>query len=294
MNDIKEIVILSGKGGAGKTTFTASMAKLFSNIVIADTDVDASDMYILMQPQIKEKTQFQGGKIALIHNDSCTACGKCESLCRFDAIHHEDSIYNVNPLKCEGCGLCQLACPVGAIEMQPEIVGEWYISTTDYGPMVHAKLNPGAENSGNLVTMVKYQAKKLAQELERSIVLIDGPPGIGCPVTSSLSGSHLAVIVAEPSLSSLHDVERLYKIIHHFKVPAVMVINKSDMNQEVNEKIKNFADSHSIPIIGSIPLNMEIVNLQVQRLTPLDGTKATKEVFETIFEKLNQYIGAHL
>lgn len=285
---LKQIVVLSGKGGAGKTTLTATLAKMFENKIIVDTDVDAADMFILMKPDIKKEKKFKGKSVAEINQNKCTKCGKCKSLCRFDAINIINGKYKINEYMCDGCHLCEIACPVDAVKMEEQIVGEWYLSDTKWGKMVHAKLYPGAENSGNLVTMVKHQAKLLAENMDSNYLLIDGPPGIGCPVNSTLSGADYAILVTEPTQSGLHDLKRIYETSRFFDIKNYLVINKFDINEEMTEKIIQFSRSNNIKIIGKIPYDKKVVEALVNLKTPIELTDEIKlkKVFEKIFNEL--------
>ena len=293
MSSVKEIVILSGKGGTGKTTLASTLSKLFENKVIADADVDAADMFIMLKPKKEKVVPFKGKSIAIIDYEKCTSCGVCQSLCRFDAISYENEKYVISPYLCDGCTLCELACPVNAISMEQQTVGEWYVSNTEHGKMVHSKLYPGAENSGNLVTMVKHQAQLLAKENRNDYVVIDGPPGIGCPVTSSLSGASLAVLVTEPTFSGIHDLKRVYKVAKHFNVASAIVINKYDLNEENVKLIEQFACDEKIPVIGKIPFNKAIVDAQVSLKTPIDlEDDILKEPFIEIYKNILKLLEA--
>ncbi len=287
----KEIVLISGKGGTGKTTVTSSfvwwMHNNNYNFVIADADVDAADMHLLLKPQIKRKEYFTGKSIAKINTESCISCDLCKQYCRFDAIDIIDGNYVVNPFRCDGCGLCKLVCPVdSAIDMIPQTVGEWYISDTNSGKMVHAKLYPGAENSGNLVTMVKHQAHLIADEANIPYIIVDGPPGIGCPVTSSLSGASYAVVVSEPTFSAIHDMERAVDTAFHFRVPVGLVLNKASLNDKNAQAIKEYAEKKGIPFLGSIPFSKCIVDALVNGKFALEGCPELTENFEKIFKKI--------
>ncbi|TYB30351.1 MAG: P-loop NTPase [Candidatus Mcinerneyibacterium aminivorans] len=289
---LKQTVVLSGKGGAGKTTLTATLAKLLKNKIIVDADVDAADMFILMKPKIEKKEKFKGKPVAKINQQQCIKCGKCMDLCRFDAINLVEGDYKINEYMCDGCTLCDIACPVDAIDMLPQIVGEWYKSKTNWGDMVHAKLYPGAENSGNLVTMVKHQAKLIAEDKNIGHLLIDGPPGIGCPVNSSLSGAHYAILVTEPTQSGLHDLKRIFEVSKHFDLDNFLVINKYDINNEMTGKILEFAEKKDMKLLGKIPFDKRIVNAQVNLQTPVDlqNNKELKKIFNEIFKKFMENI----
>jgi MinD superfamily P-loop ATPase len=253
---MKQIVVISGKGGTGKTMLTGAFAALAENKVMADCDVDAANLYLLLDPSIKERHPFKSGAFAKINPALCTRCGECSDACRFQAISSE---FAVSPINCEGCGLCARVCPVNAIRMQENTAGEWFISETRYGPFVHAKLGIAEENSGKLVAKVRQTAKELAEGKQANYVIVDGPPGIGCPVIASLSGVDLAVVVTEPTLSGLHDAKRVIELAAHFEVPVMMVINKWDINPEASEKIERFCAGQKIPVIGKIPFDRAVV-----------------------------------
>lgn len=290
MNKLKEIVILSGKGGTGKTTVASSLAAVMKDIVIADADVDAANMHILLKPEIIKEEDFTGKSIAIIDNDICTSCDICRNLCRFDAIDVVNDEYIVDEISCDGCTLCEVACPVDAIRMEEQIVGKWFLSKTDYGEFVYAKLNPGAENSGNLVTMVKHQSKRLAESKGINKILIDGPPGIGCPVTSSLSGAFLSILVTEPTLSGMSDLERILKLTKHFNVITGIVINRFDINLENSKKIEDFAKEHNIEVFAKIPHSHCILDEITNRNIPVFNCNELKVEIEKIVLKINQYI----
>jgi MinD superfamily P-loop ATPase len=253
MKEIKEIVVISGKGGTGKTTITASLSDMIPAKIIVDADVDAANLYILMKPDNIQSTEFKGKSVAVIDHDRCISCRRCLELCRFHAICANNEKYSVDDLSCEGCTLCRLACPVDAITMRERMVGKWFISTTEWGDFVYARLNPGGENSGSLVAMVKQQARLLAQEKSIGLLLIDGPPGIGCPVISAISGANLAIIVTEPTFSGISDLERVYLLTVHFKIKSGIVINRYDINLENTQKIEDFACRNQIPVYARIP-----------------------------------------
>lgn len=254
---MKEIVIISGKGGTGKTSFTASLSVLAGNdAVIADCDVDAADMHLLMKPIIKKSENFYSGVVAEIDPDKCTNCGICADKCRFNAIPVINNQHTIYPLNCEGCGYCEKVCPVDAIRMNDMNVGDWYISSTKAeNTMVHAKLGIGAENSGKLVAKVKNEAKRIAEETNKEFIIVDGSPGIGCPVVSSLSGANFVVLVTEPSVSGLHDLKRVHELVAKFNLKAGCVINKSDINPDVTNQIMDFLKKESIDHIADLPYN---------------------------------------
>ena len=252
---MKEIVIISGKGGTGKTSITASFAVLGDkDIVVADCDVDAADMHLLMQPDWQFSENFHSGVAAEIDQEKCIKCGKCSDVCRFDAIPIIDKKYIVSNLNCEGCGYCYHVCPRDAISMIEQNVGKWYISNTKAdNQMVHARLKSGADNSGKLVAKVKKEAKQLAKENNKSFIIVDGSPGIGCPVVSSLSGADFVVLVTEPSVSGLHDLKRVHELVKKFKIPAGCIINKADINEQVTIKIMEFLKQENIMHLANLP-----------------------------------------
>lgn len=252
---MKEIVVISGKGGTGKTSITAALAYLGANdVTLADCDVDAADMHLLMQPDFAESTDFYSGQVAEINMAECRACNVCIQSCRFDAIAVKDGQYVVDPISCEGCGYCAHVCPQKAITMQDSLVGQWYLSKVKTGTqMVHARLGIGADNSGKLVAHVKNEAKKIADQTQAKYVLVDGSPGIGCPVVSSLSGAHFVVLVTEPSVSGVHDLKRVIELVQKFKIPAGCIINKSDLNEPLVAELEIYLQQVEIPVLAKLP-----------------------------------------
>lgn len=252
---MKEIVIISGKGGTGKTSITASFAYLGGkDIVAADCDVDAADMHLLLQPDFAKSEDFYSGVIANINQDKCTQCGKCAEICRFNAIPIINEQYIIMPLNCEGCGYCARVCPTEAITMEEQNVGKWHISETKVGnTLVHARLGIGAENSGKLVAKVKNEAGRIAKESDKDFVLVDGSPGIGCPVVSSLSGADFVVLVTEPTVSGIHDLKRVYELVNKFKIKAGCIINKSDLNLQISDEIERYLKKENIIHISNLP-----------------------------------------
>jgi MinD superfamily P-loop ATPase len=252
---MKEIVVISGKGGTGKTSLTASFAYLGGkDVIVADCDVDAADMHLLLEPDFKDSEDFYSGELAYIKQDECIRCGKCADVCRFDAIPIINNQYFVDPLSCEGCGYCARVCPTNAIINKSLNVGKWYISNIKAGSiMVHARLGIGADNSGKLVAKVKSEAKDIAEDEFKEYVIVDGSPGLGCPVVSSLSGASFVVLVTEPSVSGLHDLKRVYELVHKFKIKAGCIINKSDINKKVTAEIEEFLKKENIVHIANLP-----------------------------------------
>ena len=252
---MKEIVVISGKGGTGKTSITASFAMLGGkDIVVADWEVDAADMHLLMKPNVKTEEDFYSGNAAVIDRAKCLNCGKCASVCRFDAINLIEYLYSVSALNCEGCGYCARVCPVKVISMVEQNVGKLYISATKAdNMMVHARLLSGADNSGKLVARVKKEAKQIAQETGKGFVIVDGSPGIGCPVISSLSGADFVVLVTEPTVSGLHDLKRVYELVNRFQISAGCIINKADINQDVVNHIEIYLRENNIVHLTDLP-----------------------------------------
>ncbi len=281
---MKQIVIISGKGGTGKTVITGAFAALAKNKVMADCDVDAADLHLLLQPNIKERHEFKSGQTATIDKKICQQCGKCIVACRFDAISQD---FIIDPIACEGCAFCSYICPVSAIKMEENLAGEWFISETRFGPMVHAKLGIAEENSGKLVALVRKKAKEIAEENNCDWVIIDGAPGIGCPVIASLSGIDCALVVTEPTLSGLHDALRVIDVTKHFKVPAKLVINKYDLNPEMSEKIQKYCANNGISLVGKIRFDKSVVEAMVEGKTIIEyqDTKIKEEVIK-IWEAL--------
>jgi MinD superfamily P-loop ATPase len=246
---MKEIVVLSGKGGTGKTTIVASFAALARNKVLCDCDVDAADLHLLLKPKTKETYEFRSGQTAVIDDKLCTRCSLCEELCRFEAIKD----LKVDATACEGCGFCARVCPEDAIKMDENLAGHWFISDTKCGPLVHARLGVAQENSGKLVNVVRQNARSIAQKEGFDYIITDGPPGIGCPVISSLSGANLALLVTEPTLSGIYDLERVIGVCRHFGVPPLVCINKYDLNEDNTGRIERYCLEQGIEVAGKLP-----------------------------------------
>jgi len=277
--NMKEIVIISGKGGTGKTTLTASFAALASKPVLADCDVDAADLHLVMNPEIQKREDFSGGKIARIKPGHCTACGKCEELCRFDAIFFDGpgngtvpKTFRIDPIRCEGCGVCAWFCADKAIDFREVINGQVFESETRFGPMVHARLGVAEENSGKLVTLVRTLAKKTAERESRSTIIIDGSPGIGCPVISSIAGADGVVVVTEPTLSGQHDLERILDLAGHFGITATVVVNKWTINEKITEAIEARARERGVAIAGRIRYDRQAVEAVMKKITVVEHT----------------------
>lgn len=275
---MKEIVVLSGKGGTGKTSIVASFAALARSKVLADCDVDAADLYLLLEPEVKEEKQFWSGQVAFIDKEKCTECGLCQELCHFEAIKH----FKVNLISCEGCGFCYHVCPTDAIAMKDTMSGHSFISQTKYGYLCHARLGIAQENSGKLVALVRHNAKIIAEREELNYIITDGPPGIGCPVISSLSGVNLALVVTEPTLSGIHDLERVIGVCRHFGVPVSVCVNKYDLNEDNTNRIERYCREEGIEVGARISFDNAVTEAIVQGLPIVEYTsgKVTQQIKE--------------
>ncbi|MBN1764589.1 MAG: ATP-binding protein [Sedimentisphaerales bacterium] len=276
---MKELVVISGKGGTGKTSLVASFAALARKKVLADCDVDAADLHLVLEPENQQSEPFSGGKRAEIISAHCIGCGACLEACRFEAVkRHVDldevisTVFYIDPISCEGCGVCVRVCPAEAIAFEPVVNGQWFISTTRHGPMVHARLGIAEENSGKLVTLVRNQAKKIAEENNLDLVIIDGSPGIGCPVIASITGADLVLVVTEPTLSGQHDLERVMKLTRHFNIQTMVCINKWDLNKELTDKMENQARAAHIGVAGRICYDNDITQAQIHKLSVVEYT----------------------
>lgn len=280
---MKELVILSGKGGTGKTSLTAEFAAISDNRVLCDADVDAADLHLLMNPDIKQRTDFKGGGLAVINSDKCTECGLCIDLCRFDAIKDN---FEVNEIECEGCGVCVDLCPEKAIDFPVKTCGEWYISDTRFGPMAHARLGIAEENSGKLVALVRQESRKLAEEKNMDMIITDGPPGVGCPVIASIGGSTSLLIVTEPTVSGIHDMKRVIELAAHFKVPAMVCVNKYDLNPEQTQAIEQMVRNMDVTFLGKIPFDPVFTKSMVQGKTifEYDKESSTRQFVKNIWD----------
>jgi len=286
---MQELVVISGKGGTGKTSLLAAFASLAKRKALCDADVDAADLHLIMDPRIKERHDFESGHTAEINQGTCTQCGLCRELCRWNAIS-EDFI--VDPIVCEGCGVCYYFCPEKAIGFPLKTCGEWYLSETRFGPMAHARLGIAEENSGKLVSLIRKEGKKLAEKESLDLLLTDGPPGIGCPVIASLGGATATLIVAEPTVSGRHDMERVVELAAFFKVPAMVCINKYDLNPDMGQAIEAFAREKKVTVIGRIPFDPVFTKAMVQGKTIFefddrsDGSEAVKAIWEKLEKDL--------
>ncbi len=278
---MKEVVVISGKGGTGKTSLTSSFAFLGGKqLVIGDCDVDADDMHLLLAPDYYKSEDFFSGFEAQIDNGKCIQCGKCAEVCRFHAVSNEGGFYKIDEIGCEGCGYCAEVCPTEAIDMLDSYVGNIFESTIKTGAsMIHARLRAGADNSGKLVARVKQDARKKAQELGINMIIIDGSPGIGCPVISSITGADYVILVTEPTPSGLHDLKRVYELVKKFKIKAGLIINKYDLNSGVSAEIKKFADTENISLIAELPYNEDFTKA-------ITAGKTVAEYEESIISKI--------
>lgn len=266
---MKQITIISGKGGTGKTTISSNFIKMANNHIAVDADVDAANLHILLNPSIEKKEDFIGGAVAVVNQD-CISCGKCEPLCRFDAISGSETNIKIDSLKCEGCGVCEYVCPVDAISLEKDKQGEFYSSSTPYCRLVHAKLDPGAENSGLLVTRIRNIAEDMAYAENKKLIIIDGAPGIGCPVIASLNGVDFALVVTEPTLSAISDFKKIYEVTRFFNIKTFVCINKFDINYENTSEIEKFCTENGLEIKGKIPYDENIPRALAQKRFIID------------------------
>jgi MinD superfamily P-loop ATPase len=286
---MKELIVISGKGGTGKTSLIAAFASLAEGKVLCDADVDAADLHLIMNPLVVMHADFKSGHTADINKNKCTDCGLCLELCKFSAISDD---FKVNPIDCEGCGVCVYFCPEKAIDFLENTCGEWFNSDTRFGPMVHARLRIAEENSGKLVTLVRQESKRLADEKNLDLILTDGPPGVGCPVIASIGGASAVLIVAEPTLSGIHDMERVVQLANHFKVPAMVCVNKSDLNSDLTRDIENFAKDEGLSCLGRIPFDPIFTKAMVQGQTIFEynGDSSAGEAVNKIWNTLSSLL----
>ena len=287
---MKELIVISGKGGTGKTSLIAAFASLAESKVLCDADVDAADLHLIMNPQVLMRADFKSGHTADIDKNKCTECGLCLDLCKFSAISDD---FIVNPIDCEGCGVCVYFCPEKVIDFPENTCGEWFNSDTRFGPMVHSRLGIAEENSGKLVTLVRQESRRLADEKNLDLILTDGPPGVGCPVIASIGGASAVLIVAEPTISGIHDMERVVQLANHFKVPAMVCVNKFDLNPDLTRDIENFAKDEGLSCLGRIPFDPVFIKAMVQGQTIFEYNNdsqaghAVEAIWHTLSKKLN-------
>ncbi len=288
---MREILIISGKGGTGKTSLTAAFAHLSGSKIICDLDVDAPDLHLLLQPRHEREVEFHAGNEARIEQAGCTGCGTCEEMCRFNAIRRkDDALFIVDPIRCEGCKVCVAFCPEQTISFPEKHCGTWYISSTRFGPMVHAQLFPGEENSGRLVSLLKSEARELARENNIDLILSDGAPGVGCPVISSLSGAHCAVLVTEPTPSGRHDLKRVAALCDHFHIRAGVIINKADINPDEARIIEQYCREKDYPLLAKLPHDPVITEAMVKAraVTELEKTEIGENIRQA-WEKIEKF-----
>jgi MinD superfamily P-loop ATPase len=281
---MKEVVVISGKGGTGKTSIAASFAALAGSTVIADCDVDASDLHLVLSPDIRKRNEFRSGREAFIRSGDCIGCGVCKEECRFGAVkalpgRRAVPLFLIDPLSCEGCGVCVRLCPERAIDFPERICGEWFISETRFGPMVHAQLAIGAENSGKLVSIVRKEAHRIAEQSASRWLIIDGPPGIACPVIASITGASAALVVIEPTVSGAHDVERILELTGHFGIPAMLIVNKWELNPQMADRIENKARLSGASLAGRISYDRAVTDAQIKGTTVVEyGGQAAEDI----------------
>ena len=296
---MNELVVISGKGGTGKTSIVAAFAALAKNVVFADCDVDAADLHLVLEPKVKQTSDFSGGKQASIIVEKCIGCGKCQDLCRFDAIHFNgpandvvDNTFTVDPVSCEGCKVCVEFCPVDAIEFNDAVNGQWFISDTRFGTMVHAKLGIAEENSGKLVSLIRKETKRIAEEQEKNLIIVDGSPGIGCPVIASITGADLVLIITEPTLSGKRDLERVADLAAGFKIPVLVAINKFDLNPDMAEQIEEDTLKRDIKVVGKIRYDKAFTKAQIMKCSVVEYTGgAVSEDVKALWRNVTYALG---
>ena len=292
---MKELAIISGKGGTGKTSVTASFAALAESKVMADCDVDAADLHLILEPEIQHREEFYGGKTASIRKEVCTQCGRCIEVCRFAAISDD---FVVDPISCEGCGVCVYFCPEDAVDFKENLCGEWFVSKTRFGPLVHARLGVAEENSGKLVTVVRRNAKLIAEKEGKDLIIVDGAPGIGCPVISSITGADGVLVVTEPTLSGVHDLERVVRLAAHFNIKTLVCVNKFDLNREISHSIEEYCGRNGLRFVGRIPYDTVVTKAMIHRRSIVeysDGAVAqsVRTMWENVSDALMDTEGSH-
>jgi MinD superfamily P-loop ATPase len=296
VDSMRELVVVSGKGGTGKTSLTASFAVLAKQSVIADCDVDAADLHLVLAPRVRRREVFRAGHEAEIKPDLCTGCGLCRELCRFDAVRVEAEgfdrpQFSIDTTACEGCGVCVRSCPEQAIDFPKRVSGEWYVSDTRCGPMVHARLGIAAENSGRLVSIVRQQAREVAEREGKALLLVDGPPGIGCPVIASLTGTSAALVVTEPTLSGEHDMERVLALARHFEIPTAICVNKWDLNADMTARIERGASERGAWTAGRVRYDQGVTAAQIQARTVVETNAPSGNDIRNLWNALLDFLG---
>jgi MinD superfamily P-loop ATPase len=281
---MKELVVISGKGGTGKTSIAAALAALAGSAVIADCDVDAPDLHLVLSPDIKRREVFKSGHMAVIREEDCLVCGACKDDCRFHAVravreNGRPSAFRIDPVSCEGCGVCVHFCPAQAIDFPDRVCGQWLVSETRFGMMVHAQLSIGAENSGKLVSTLRKEARRIAADAEDPLIIIDGPPGLACPVIASVTGASLVLVVIEPTLSGMHDMERILGLTGHFGIPSLLCVNKWELNPQIAREIEENAESAGAEIAGRVCYDRSVTEAQIKRKTVVEyGGRAAEDI----------------
>ena len=294
---MKELVVCSGKGGTGKTSILAAFAALAPNKVLADCDVDAANLHLVLAPHTRRSEPFISGREAIIQPDACNGCGVCAEVCAYDAVivteaPPDQTIYRIDPFACEGCGVCVHFGPEDAIAFPDRRCGDWFVSATRHGTLVHAKLGIAAENSGKLVTLVRNEARRIAEQPGHDLILVDGPPGIGCPAIAAVTGADLLLAVTEPTISGRHDLERLHGLTTHFHLPMAVCVNKYDINQEIAAGIEDWCGEHGVPVVGSIPYDAAITAAQIEGISIVerDGSPAAPAVRD-LWQRTQELLG---
>lgn len=295
---MKQLTVISGKGGTGKTTLTAAFASLAENAVIADCDVDAADMHLILKPLVLKKEDYCGLEVARIDPKLCIECGKCIEFCKYEAVTEK---FDIDPYSCEGCTVCTIVCPRGAVFMEKRISGQAFYSETRFGPMAHAQLGIGEEASGKLVSVVRSSARELAEQYDKDLIIIDGPPGAGCSAIAAITGTDLVLAVVEPTVSGIHDLKRVLELSIHFMIPAVVCINKYDINEENTRLIEKFCTELEIPVLGRLPYDDIATKAMLQGQTVIEYTKSSeyanggefankiREIWTKVEERLMDY-----
>lgn len=283
---MRQILFLSGKGGTGKTSLAAAFAVLAENKVLADCDVDAANLHLLLDPQVVAVGDYRGSKEAVRDASLCTQCGRCREVCRFNAVYED---FEIDPYLCEGCGACVTACPANAITLESRISGRWFNAETKWGPLASAELLPGEETSGKLVMQVKRNMEPLAQSVSADWAIVDGSPGIGCPVIASVSGVNAVILVTEPTLSGMHDLERILDVVNHFRIPSYLVINKADLSADLTERLERFASEKALPVLGRIPYDRAVTDRLLEGRSVVEDKEspagaAMRDIFKNFME----------